>query len=213
MELDLFNVLKVKSLSNDLLHRRKGEAVNIKKEQIKALDPCTDAWDWYLKEKHDKKTPDLTALLIVTNEEKPEWARWLFTRLMTVKQRREIAIFAAEQVLPIFEKKYPYDNRPRKAIEAAKAVLANYTPENRKAATAASANAYAAVNAATAYAADAAYAAATASAYATAYAAANAADAAADAAANASAYARKEMQEKIIVEAARILERDERKKP
>ena len=187
--------------------------MNITKVQIKALDPCTDAWKWYLKEKHDKKTPDLLALLLVTNERKPDWARWLFTRLMTVNQRREIAIFAAEQVLPIFEKKYPDDARPRKAIEAAKAVLASDTPENRKAAVNAAYAAYAAYAAAhAADAAAAAYAAANAAADA-AYAFFAAADAAADAAANAaSADARKKMQERIIKEAVRILERDELKK-
>ena len=32
----------------------------------------------------------------------------------------DLAIFCAERVLPIFEAKYPNDDRPRKAIEAAK---------------------------------------------------------------------------------------------
>ena len=36
------------------------------------------------------------------------------------KDNARLAIFAAEQVLPIFEKEYPEDPRPRKAIEAAK---------------------------------------------------------------------------------------------
>jgi hypothetical protein len=53
---------------------------------------------------------------------------------MTCKQNIEIAIFCAEQVIHIYEASYPDDNRPRAAIEAAKAVLANDTEENRKAA-------------------------------------------------------------------------------
>jgi len=32
----------------------------------------------------------------------------------------KLAIFAAEQVIEIYEKKYPNDKRPREAIEAAK---------------------------------------------------------------------------------------------
>ena len=87
-----------------------------------------------------------------------------------------MAIYSAELVIGEYEKRYPDDKRPRRAIEAAKAWLENPTEENRAAANAASA-AYAA------YAANAAKAAAYA-----AYAAANAAYAAAYAA-NAAAYA------------------------
>jgi hypothetical protein len=36
------------------------------------------------------------------------------------KMTRKIAIYAAELVLPIYEKEYPNDNRPRTAIETAK---------------------------------------------------------------------------------------------
>ena len=49
----------------------------------------------------------------------------------------ELAIFAAEEVLHIFEKKYPNDKRPREAIEAAKAYLKDPTDKNKKAARAA----------------------------------------------------------------------------
>ena len=47
------------------------------------------------------------------------------------------AIYCAEKVLPIFEKEYPDDDRPRKAIEAAKNI--NISPD----AVAAAADAYA----------------------------------------------------------------------
>ena len=65
-----------------------------------------------------------------------------------------LAVEAAELVLPIFEREYPKDGRPRKAIEAAKAWLKN--PSDKTADAAAHA-AHAAYNAADA--ADAAYAA------------------------------------------------------
>ncbi len=84
-----------------------------------------------------------------------------------------LAIFAAEQVIDIFEKKYPNDDRPRKAIEAAKAWLISPTEENARAAHTAS---YAATYAA--YAADAASYAAHTAADAASYAAHTAADAA-----------------------------------
>ena len=83
---------------------------------------------------------------------------WLIVRKMTHKQKIQYAIYAAEQVIKIYEKKYPNDDRPRKAIEAAKQILKNNNKKNRDAAAA-----YAAYTADAAYAdaaADAAYAAA-----------------------------------------------------
>ena len=53
-----------------------------------------------------------------------------------------IAIFFAEDVLPIFEKEYPEDKRPRKAIEAAKAWIVNPCRETANAAANAAADAY-----------------------------------------------------------------------
>ena len=124
------------------------------------------------------------------------WANWLIVRLMEKTERVQYAIFAAENVLRIFEKKYTNDDRPRKAIEAAKNYLNNQSEENKMAAdaadAAAAAAAYAVADAAADAAAYAAADAADAAAYAVAaaaYAAAAAAAAAADAAAAAAAYA------------------------
>ena len=89
------------------------------------------------------------------------------------------AVYAAEQVLDIYEKKHPTDDRPRKAIEAAKKCIKSPTKEN-KAATLAAAYAAAYDTAA----ADAAYAAAAAAAYDTAAYATLAVAYAADAAGN-----------------------------
>ena len=88
--------------------------------------------------------------------------RYKWTKQMSVK----LAVYAAELVLPIFEKEYPDDARPRNAITAAKAYLKNPCKKTKCAADAAADAAYAAVYA-DAYAANAAYVAA--------YAAANAA--------------------------------------
>ena len=90
----------------------------------------------------------------------------------------ELAIYAAEMVIHIFEDKNPYDDRPRKAIEAAKSWLAGKSNAATKAANAVyAANAtYAAAKAA--YASAAAYAASAAAKAAYASAAAYAASAA-----------------------------------
>ena len=55
----------------------------------------------------------------------------------------ELAIYAAELVIDIFEKEYPNDKRPRQAIEAAKSYVKNPTKENAYASNAASNAAYA----------------------------------------------------------------------
>lgn len=50
----------------------------------------------------------------------------------TKKDSVALSIYAAELCIDNFEKVYPNDNRPRKAIEAAKAWLKNPTSENRE---------------------------------------------------------------------------------
>jgi hypothetical protein len=195
--------------------------MKITEEEIKALNPCTSGWGWYLKNQED----DLLKLLLNANKNNPSDARWLFTTLMNKKQCIEIAIFSAKEVLHIFEGKYPEDKRPRKAIEAAENYLQDPSEENKKAAAdaaaaaeasaasyaasaaEAAASAYAAAAYAAADAASAAEASAAEASAASAYAAADAADAAsyADAAAYA-AEAKLKLQEKTIKEAVKIME-------
>ena len=55
-----------------------------------------------------------------------------------------LAIYAAELVIDIYEKQYPNDDRPRKAIEAAKTYLKSPTDKNRQAAARAAGAAWAA---------------------------------------------------------------------
>ena len=159
---------------------------------------CDSGYQWWL----DKDSPHdgIPTLKKLIKEDRNDWANWLIVRLMTHDQKVRYAIYAAEQVLSIYEKKYPADDRPRKAIQAAKNYLKNKSTKNKQAAAAA----YAAAAADAAYAAAGAYDAAAAAAY-TAYAAAYAAAAAAAAAgaydaAAAAAYAaeRKKMQIKIL---------------
>jgi hypothetical protein len=137
----------------------------------------------------------------------------------------DLAIFCAEQVLHIFEDKYPNDDRPRKAIEAAKsgdsnaANAANDAKATAKAAAKAAAYAKATAKAtakaaaakaaakAAAAATNAAYAAtnaAYAAAYASAYAAAEAAASAYAAAANAANYASYDLLLKVLDEYERL---------
>jgi len=142
--------------------------------------------------------------------ERYEWANWVMVRILNRQQLVHYAVFAAELVLGLYETLYPNDDRPRKAIEAAKEYLKNPTyavcPAAHAAADSAADAARAAYAAraahAAAYAAHAAaYAAraADAAAYAVSPAAADAADAAAYAAYAAdAAHAGREVQERII---------------
>lgn len=59
--------------------------------------------------------------------------------VLTPSVLRLFAIECAEKVLPIFEPERPGDDRPRKAIEAARAYLLSPTEKNRAAANAANA--------------------------------------------------------------------------
>ena len=77
-----------------------------------------------------------------------DWANWAIVRLMTHKQKIQYAVYSAELVIGECEKKYPKNERPRKAIEAAKACIKNPSDKNKNAAANAANAAYSAANAA-----------------------------------------------------------------
>ena len=163
--------------------------INLK--MLKEMDACEEGIDWF-KNKYDNDVSIIVLQNDLIAENKERWLNWFIANKLSKHNRVSYAIYAAEQVLHIFEKKYPDDKRPRLAIDAAKKYLEN---KNAAAAYAAAAAAYAAADAAAADAA-AAYAADAAAAAAAAYAAA--ADDADDAAADDAAAAKKEMFKKIL---------------
>ena len=126
--------------------------------QLNGLGACKDGIDSFV-ETFGKLADTNKVFASLIKGEKLDWANWLIVRLLNRKDGIRYAIYAAEQVIEIFEKKYPKDDRPRKAIEAAKAVLKKNNVKTRAAAYDASAAANAASNAANA-ASNAAYAAA-----------------------------------------------------
>ena len=130
--------------------------MELTKEWLKEKGACSGGFEWWCKNGAD--TVEKTVELLIADE-KFDWASWLLTMAFSRKNKIRYAIFAAEQVLDIFEKKYPADNRPRKAIEAARVVLENDTKENRASAAYAASVAYAASASYAAYAAYDAYAA------------------------------------------------------
>ena len=160
-------------------------------EKIKSMDPCSEGYVWYQENFPQKTNKVIDILNSLVSENKLNWANWLIVRCLTRKQKIQYAIFAAEQVIETYEKKHPDDERPRKAIEAAKEYSKTPSVENKFAAASASAAASDAAYDAAYAAASAAYAAAHAAyaAYAAAYAAYDAYAASASAAAYAAAHA------------------------
>ena len=158
--------------------------MKLTKEWLTEKCACADGRRYAIKNLLGLSEIETTEALIKDNQLK--WANWFMVRVMNYKQYVSYAVFAAEQVIDLYEKRRPTDKRPRLAIEAAKKCIKDPSDVNKKAAYAAADAADAAADAAyaAAYAADAADAA---------YAAAYAAYAAACAAYAADAKERKRM--------------------
>ena len=90
---------------------------------VKNLNTCAGGLRWYTI--NEQKTVEKTIKTLLASDEceKYTWSNWLLTHVFTKEQNVKYAIFAAKEVLYIFEKKYPNDWRPRKAIEAAEKYL------------------------------------------------------------------------------------------
>ena len=147
--------------------------MKITNQWLKKESACDEGCQYFLSKHADSiEAAELLKMLIADRQFL--WAIWLLQKILPRIDLVRLAVFSAEQVIEIFEKKYPDDDRPRKAIEAAKKYIKNPTADAAYAAHAARAAAHAAR---AADAARAAYAAAHA-----AYAAARDARAAADAA-------------------------------
>ena len=109
--------------------------MEITKKWLDEQGACGEGVKWFVESKLEGI--EGIALVKKTMKKKMDWANWLVVRLMTHDQQIKYAVFAAEQVINIYEEKYPDDKRPREAIEAAKKYLADKTEENRQAAYAA----------------------------------------------------------------------------
>ena len=156
--------------------------MKITKEWLKEKSACMAGQKWFLDQ---EETDGVNVVRKLVRVGKLDWANWLVVRIMTYKQYVSYAVYSAEQVIDLYEKKYPGDDRPRRAIEAAKICINNPTQENK----------YAAARAADA------------ATYAT-CAAARAADAATRAA---DAVANDEMKKKIINYGVKLLSKEEEK--
>ena len=108
----------------------------ITKEWVTENKPCVRALDWY--KDYLGKSP-IIILNRLIKAKKYGWANWFIVRVMTYPDYVSYAVFAAEQVIDIYEKKYPDNKRPREAIEAAKRCIKDPSDKNKRAAAVAAA--------------------------------------------------------------------------
>jgi hypothetical protein len=94
--------------------------------RIRDCEPCTTGWRKlldYLGKDFDPNA-EINLLTLLDSNDVPDL---LWTLRATVQDSRrvasQLAIEFAEQVLPIFEQRYPDDLRPRQAIQAARDYL------------------------------------------------------------------------------------------
>jgi len=93
---------------------------------------CEEGIEAFVNQKETDLIKILKVLIKSDEIEKLEWANWLIVRFFrNKKQKIQHAIYGATLILPAFEKQYPKDLTPRKAIEAAKNYL-RYPNENNK---------------------------------------------------------------------------------
>lgn len=104
----------------------------ITKEWLKEKNAYEDCWRWSFKQKgFDNGIEIKEFLIMLVNDKKGYSANWVIVKAMTRPQYLSYAIYSAEKVIRIYEKKYP-NKAPREAIESAKEVLTNNTAKNRR---------------------------------------------------------------------------------
>ena len=158
--------------------------MQITEKWLRKHKACPEAVVWYF----TRKNKDAESLLnaIIKENEPLDWCNWYLSRKLPRVKKVSYAVFAAKQVLSVFENEYLNDKRPKEAIKAAEKYIKNPTKKNKENAANA---AYDAASAANAAACDAANCAANTAASAAYAAACDAANCAANCAANTAASA------------------------
>jgi hypothetical protein len=101
-----------------------GGKMQLNMELLVSLGACKDGKAWYAA--HPYPTVQGGIADILSDELCPRrsvWANWLIVRVLSSDNNIRYAIYASGLVLHHFENKYPDDNRPQKAIRAAKKYL------------------------------------------------------------------------------------------
>ena len=98
----------------------------ITKKWLKTKYACAAGIRWFEKNVHGRgiAVSALAEKLMLTP--KFSWTNWLVINNLSKEQSIKYAVFAARQVLDIYEEEYPADQRPREAIEATEGYLKEY---------------------------------------------------------------------------------------
>jgi len=121
----------------------------ITKEVLTKMKACSEGIEMFENQGFTKiAIADLVRLKLKTgNMKELSYLTWLIVHCLSYKEYIRYAVYAAKQVLPIYEEYYPKDTRLRQAIKAAEKCIKNPSKANKKtassAAYAASAAAYA----------------------------------------------------------------------
>lgn len=103
----------------------------IKKEWLKEKRACQSGVKWFLAQ---DETNAAKVMLKLVDEDRASDALWILEKTMNKKQSVQLAVFSARLCLENFEKAFPDNDRPRKAIEAAEAYSAKPCSETKVAA-------------------------------------------------------------------------------
>ncbi len=103
----------------------------INKQWLENNNACEDGIEWFI---NQKEKDSIKILNILIKEKQYVWASWLIVKSMEYKQYVSYAVCDAEQEIHSYKKRYPNDNRPRQAIEAARKCIKSPTKENKIAA-------------------------------------------------------------------------------
>lgn len=103
-------------------------------EMLKEATKDQSIIDWFIGQNDTDFVSLINKAFESGSENILDFFNFRIARLLDRTGKIKYAVFAAEQVIGIFEKKYPDDKRPREAIDAAKKAIENDTKENRKAA-------------------------------------------------------------------------------
>ena len=103
-----------------------GGGMKLTKRWLENNNACSEAVEWFLaQEKKDYKS----LLELCIKEDRFDWANWVISQKLPKINKVRYAVYAAEQVIGIYEKQYPDDKRPREAIRADNRYIKN---QNKK---------------------------------------------------------------------------------
>lgn len=103
---------------------------------LEKIDACSAGVEWMKSQKTTNPIELLKKGIASNDVEILLYCNWGICRYFNRVERIKYAVYAAKQVLHIYEDKYPEDDRPRKAIKAAEKCIKNNTRKNRNVADA-----------------------------------------------------------------------------